>query len=144
MYIKFATPPLTQQHSVLYLPPFFLFWNSMMKKITIAAVCLFISLPVISIADNADLIKSNFKKVYCNNQEYLGNSGAKRPHLHCDSNFMSYKKASGDHSNITEFGDCHRTNAVFENIKANRTAFADYQAIYNALVLYHQAGCPNQ
>ena len=57
---------------------------------------------------------------------------------------MSYKKANGDHANIADVGNCLRTNAVFDDIKANTQSFADYQAIYNALVRYHQAGCPNQ
>ncbi|MCL9685130.1 hypothetical protein [Legionella maioricensis] len=115
----------------------------MMKKIAIAVVCLAL-LPMISFANNSDLGKINYKKTFCNNQDYLGNDGAKRPHLHCGSSFMSYKKNNGDHSNITEVGDCLRTNAVFDHIKSNRQAFANYQAIYNALVSYHQAGCPNQ
>lgn len=115
-----------------------------MKKISIMAVCLFISLPVISFAANSDFIKVNFKKTFCNNQDFLGNAASKRPHLHCGTDFISYKKANGDHSNITDAGNCARTNAVFDDIKANKNAFADYQAIYNALVLYHQAGCPNQ
>lgn len=115
----------------------------MMKKIAITAVCL-VFLPLISFADNSDIGKINFKKTFCNNQEYLGNEGAKRPHLHCGTTFMTYKKQNGDHSNITEMGDCLRTNAVFDNIKLNKNAFANYQAIYSALVSYHQAGCPNQ
>ncbi|WP_242602482.1 hypothetical protein [Legionella rowbothamii] len=116
----------------------------MMKKIAITALYLVTAFTGISFADNADFSKANFKRTFCNNQEYLGNGGAKRPHLHCGANFISYKKANGDHSNITEMGDCNRTNSVFDDIKANRTAFAHYEAIYNALVLYHQAGCPNQ
>lgn len=115
-----------------------------MKKIALAALCLFTSFPLISFADHDDLYRLNFKKTFCDNQEFLGNAAAKRPHLHCGSNFISYKKPNGDHSNITEMGDCNRTNAVFEHIKANRTSFADYNAIYQALVSYHQAGCPNQ
>lgn len=115
-----------------------------MKKFAIAALCLFTTLSGTSFADNPDFIRVNFKRAFCNNQDFLGNGAAKRPHLHCGANFISYKKANGDHSNITDIGDCSRTNTVFEDIKANKTAFADYDAIYNALVLYHQAGCPNQ
>lgn len=81
--------------------------------------------------------------MFCDNQDFLGSSAAKRPHyLHCDASFIAYKKANGDHSNITQKGDCKRKNAVFDDIKSNQGSFADYQAIYNALVLYHQAGCP--
>lgn len=90
-----------------------------MRIVTIAAVSLFMYLPIISFAENADLMKPNYKRDFCNNQEYLGNPGSKRPHLHCGSNFMSYKKANGDHSNITDYGNCDRTNAVFDTIKAN-------------------------
>ena len=115
-----------------------------MKKIAIVAACLVILAPMISFAADTDITKINFKKMFCGNQEYLGNSGAKRPHMHCGTSFISYKKANGDHSNITENGDCTRTNAVFDNVKTNKTAFADYKAIYDALVAFHQAGCPNQ
>ncbi len=116
----------------------------MMKKIAIAAVCLFTSLSATSFAGTVDLGRINFKRTFCNNQDFLGNAASKRPHLHCGANFISYKKANGDHSNITDMGDCNRTNSVFDDIKANKTAFTDYPGIYDALVLYHQAGCPNQ
>ena len=115
----------------------------MIKKIAISALCLTMFLPVISFAGEAEFKKLNFKKTFCANQDFLGNSAAKRPHLHCGSDYIAYKKANGDHSNITQMGDCNRTNAVFDDIKSNQGSFADYQAIYNALVLYHQAGCPN-
>ncbi len=115
----------------------------MMNKISIAAACIFISASVSSFA-YVPHVKVNFKKTYCNNQEFLGNSASKRPHLHCGETFIAYKKANGDHTNITEFGSCGRTDSVFDDIKANRNAFADYQGVYNALVTFHQAGCPNQ
>ncbi|USQ15453.1 hypothetical protein J2N86_14525 (plasmid) [Legionella lytica] len=115
----------------------------MMKIISAAALCLFTTLSGVSFAGNA-YFSINFKKTFCDNQEFLGNGAKKRPHLHCGTTYISYKKANGDHSNITEMGDCTRTNAVFDDIKFNRTAFANYEAIYNALVSYHQAGCPNQ
>ncbi|CEG55542.1 hypothetical protein [Legionella fallonii] len=116
----------------------------MIKKTTIAALCLATSLPAAAFTFATDLGKTNYKKTYCGNQEYLGNPGSKRPHLHCNATFIAYKKPNGDHSNITEMGNCSRTNDVFDHIKANKNSFADYQAIYNALVSYHQAGCPNQ
>ncbi|ETO93939.1 Uncharacterised protein [Legionella longbeachae] len=115
----------------------------MIKKILMTAMCFFIFLPVTSFAKDIDFFKINFKKTFCNNQEFLGNSGAKRPHLHCGVDFMSYKKANGDHLNLTQVGSCNRTNAVFDDVKSNKEAFADYAAIYHALVLYHQADCPN-
>ncbi|WP_412754889.1 hypothetical protein [Legionella donaldsonii] len=108
-----------------------------MKKKFVAA-CLIMLVPVISFAS------INYKNTYCGNEKYLGNPKTKRPHLHCGKGFMSYKKASGDHTVITGLGDCKRTDTVFDDIKANRTAFANYTAIYNALVAYHQSGCPNQ
>lgn len=108
-----------------------------MKKISLAA-CLILLVPAVSFAN------VNFKKTYCNNEEYLGNPETKRPHLHCGKDFMSYKKANGEHAVISGIGDCKRTNSVFDDIKANQTAFANYNAIYNALVAYHQSGCPNQ
>lgn len=116
----------------------------MRNKISITAVaCFIISVSVNAFADMSHL-KVNFKKTYCGNQEFLGNGASKRPHLHCGETFIAYKKASGDHLNITEFGTCSRTDVVFDDIKANKNAFADYQGIYNALVSFHQAGCPNQ
>lgn len=110
-----------------------------MKKRLIVAACLLSLLPMFSFAGKID-----FKKTFCNNTEFLGNPAAKRPHLHCGTTFMTYKKPAGDHLNISELGNCNRTNLAFDHLKANRTAFKDYQAIYNALVIYHQAGCPNQ
>ena len=83
-------------------------------------------------------------KVYCNNEDFLGNAKTKKPHLHCGEKFIAYKKPNGDHSNITEIGNCNRTNEVFTHIKANKISFADYDGIYNALVAYHQAGCPSK
>ena len=85
----------------------------------------------------------NYKKIYCGNTEFIGNAANKRPHLHCGTNFLSYKKSNGDHTNLTDVGTCIRTDSVFDDIKANVNSFADYQTIYNALVAYHQAGCPN-
>ncbi|WP_019216569.1 hypothetical protein [Legionella tunisiensis] len=108
-----------------------------MKKISLAA-CLIMLVPVVSFAN------INFKKTYCGNEEYLGNPAAKRPHLHCGKSFMSYKKANGEHAIISGVGDCKRTDTVFDNIKADPAVFANYDAIYNALVAYHQSGCPNQ
>ena len=87
-------------------------------------------IPVSSYAMNSNILSTNFKKIYCSNEEFLGNSANKRPHLHCGTNFLSYKKANGDHSNISEMGNCLRTNAVFDDIKANKNAFINYQAIY--------------
>ncbi|KTD17913.1 hypothetical protein [Legionella jordanis] len=105
-------------------------------------IALLMALPVMASAGlHANL---NFKKTFCGNEDFLGNAGAKRPHLHCGTSFISYKKQTGDHSNISEPGNCVRTNAVFDHIKANINSFENYSAIYNALVLYHQAGCPNQ
>ncbi|PWY55065.1 hypothetical protein DGG96_12825 [Legionella qingyii] len=115
-----------------------------MNKISLMAVAGFIIAVSVNSFANIPQFKVNFKKMYCGNVEYLGNDKTKRPHLHCGETFMSYKKANGDHANITEYGTCGRTDAVFDDIKANRNAFADYQGIYTALVAFHQAGCPNQ
>jgi hypothetical protein len=109
-----------------------------MNKIFNTVSC-FILLSAACLAHSA-----NFKRVYCNNEEFLGNPAAKRPHLHCGAGFISYKKANGDHSNITDIGNCNRTNTVFDDIKASPNAFENYPAIYKALVLFHRAGCPNQ
>lgn len=114
-----------------------------MNKKSLSALCC-VLLGSINAFANPLPLKTNFKKIYCGNQEFLGNSATKRPHLHCGESFLAYKKANGDHTNITDFGTCNRTNAVFDDIKSNKNAFADYQGIYNALVLFHQAGCPNQ
>ncbi|CAM3137883.1 Uncharacterised protein [Legionella steigerwaltii] len=116
----------------------------MINKISTAVIAYVILLASIPSFANASHIKINFKKTYCGNQEYLGNHAAKRPHLHCGETFISYKKATGDHINIAEPGTCSRTNLVFDDIKSKKDAFEDYDSIYNALVSYHQSGCPNQ
>lgn len=116
----------------------------MVKKASFVVLGFSLLVTTTSFASYVDTIRLDFKKRFCNGQEFLGNPAKKRPHLHCGSTFISYKKANGDHSNITEAGDCVRTNAVFDDIKANPGTFSDYTGIYNALVLYHQAGCPNQ
>ncbi|WP_231296898.1 hypothetical protein [Fluoribacter dumoffii] len=115
----------------------------MMNKKTITLVGFLTLISFNTFASQANL-KINFKKTYCGNVDYLGNSATKRPHLHCGEHFIAYKKNNGDHLNIAESGTCARTDLVFDEIKANRNAFADYQGIYNALVAYHQSGCPNQ
>ncbi|MCW8397969.1 hypothetical protein OQJ26_04085 [Legionella sp. PATHC038] len=115
----------------------------MMNKLSIAAACVIAVISINTFAHTPNF-KINFKKTYCGNVEYLGNAGNKRPHLHCGETFIAYKKANGDHLNLTESGSCGRTNSVFDDVKENRNAFADYQGIYNALVSYHQEGCPNQ
>lgn len=116
----------------------------MINKKSISTISCAIFLASVSSFANASDLMLNFKKTFCGNQEYLGNAGSKRPHLHCGEKFIAYKKASGDHLNIAEQGTCSRTDLVFDDIKANKNAFADYQEIYNALVSFHQSGCPNQ
>ena len=120
------------------LPPVHFFTVFRMNKKIIISICLGLLIPALSSA-----MIFNFKKTFCANEEFVGNQANKRPHLHCGNNFLSYKKANGDHSNISEMGNCLRTNAVFDDIKANPKSFENYQAIYNAIASYHQAGCPN-
>lgn len=115
-----------------------------MKKLSIFGLSFMTLLPLLSVASPVDLYNLNFMKRFCSNQEFLGNPAAKRPHLHCGASFITYKKANGEHTQISAIGNCERTNVVFDDVKAKSNAFADYPALYNALVSYHQAGCPNQ
>ena len=114
-----------------------------MNKLIVKTASLLLLLPGISMASPI-LPGVNFKNEYCGNKEYLGNEGAKAPHLHCGKSFIAYKKANGDHLNMAEHGNCVRTDLVFDDIKANKEKFANYAEIYNALVAFHQADCPNQ
>ena len=105
-----------------------------MNKILIFTAFLAILVPSTSFA--------SYKTDYCNSQEYLGNEGKKTPHLHCGKDFLTYKKTADNHSNLNQFGNCKRTVEVIAEIKANKTAFKDYDAINGALAKYKKADCP--
>ena len=55
-------------------------------------------------ATSANAAQTNYKKDYCDKQEYYTNSGANDgstyPHLHCAKRWITYSKSSSKHYNF--------------------------------------------
>lgn len=61
----------------------------------------------------------NFKKDYCNGQDYVGNAGNKYPHLHCGKDFLVFSESKNDHKYLGQGEDvyCERTRAALDKIR---------------------------
>jgi hypothetical protein len=81
--------------------------------VVVVAICVSFILPT----GVADATKTNFKKDYCEQQEYLGNDGGKYPHLHCKKDAFSFAASEKQHYNLHEGNGptgagCKRANAI--------------------------------
>jgi hypothetical protein len=85
---------------------------------------------------------ANYKRDYCGNQEYVGNTGARYPHLHCGSNFFTLSRTGSNHINFNGRGNCNKVNEVLDDKDNQYGRAADPAAITTALDAYKTAGCP--
>jgi hypothetical protein len=109
-----------------------------MRKLLIAACFGSAFVPAIASA--------NYKNLYCNREEYVGNSSDRRPHLHCTKDFMAFKYADGTHKNlapnsISRDKKCNATNDLLANPEWNATNTTNPAAITAALLAFQAAGC---
>ena len=82
----------------------------------------------------------NFKKDYCNNQEYVGNPGNKYPHLHCGKNFLTLSRTKKNHLNLQ--GRCNVVKRVLQDKDEYYGNAGDPNSITNVLVKYENDDCP--
>jgi hypothetical protein len=85
---------------------------------------------------------ANYKKDYCGNRDYVGNTGAKYPHLHCGKSFFSLSRAARDHINFNGRGNCNKVNEILADHQNQYGSATNPAAITTALEAYQQAGCP--
>lgn len=79
--------------------------------------------------------KSNAKE-YCGGDGYYGNAGSKAPHLHCQGDMISFKKANGDHFNILQNSNkvaCTRAQSALEYTNGNTGLFTNINAVLTPL-----------
>jgi hypothetical protein len=84
----------------------------------------------------------NYKKDYCGNQEYVGNTGKKYAHLHCGKSFFTLSKTKSNHTNFNGNGNCNKVDEVLNDKEGFYGTAANMTAITNALDAYKNAGCP--
>jgi hypothetical protein len=85
---------------------------------------------------------ANYKKDYCGNTDYVGNTGAKYPHLHCGKSFFTLSRSGNDHINFNGRPNCNKVNEVLADAQNQYGSAADAAAITTALEAYRDAGCP--
>ena len=83
----------------------------------------------------------SYKKQYCDNEEYVGNEGSKKPHVHCGKNFFTMSWSDGHDNLVTKDGA--RCNKVKEILSSpNRYAgAASPEEITNALTAFKRGEC---
>lgn len=84
----------------------------------------------------------DYKKTYCGNQEYVGNSGARYAHLHCGKSFFTLSRAKTDKVNFNGRPNCNKVDEVLADKQNQYGSANDPQAITNALDAYKADGCP--
>lgn len=85
---------------------------------------------------------ANYKKDYCGNQDYVGNTGARYAHLHCGKNFFTLSKTRTNHTNFNGRGNCNKVDEVLADKNDYYGTAANMAAITTALEAYKAAGCP--
>jgi len=105
-----------------------------MSRRMILALAAITILPVAALA--------NYKKDYCGNKDYVGNSSAKYAHLHCGKSFFTLSRSAKDHINFNGRGNCNKVTEVLDDKKNQYGTAADEDAITTALEAYKAAGCP--
>jgi len=84
----------------------------------------------------------NYKKDYCGNQEYVGNTGSRYAHLHCGKDFFTLSKTSSNHINFNGRGNCNKVDEVLADKEGYYGTAKNMGAITTALTSYKTAGCP--
>ncbi len=82
----------------------------------------------------------NYKKDYCDNEEYVGNSGHKYPHLHCGKKFLTLSRNKNRHNNLQ--GHCNKVNEILGNINGYYGNAGNSYAITAVLREYANDDCP--
>ena len=83
----------------------------------------------------------NFKKVYCNRQEFVGNTASRYPHLHCGKDFLSFARTKSAKRNVLQ-GRCNKVNEILNDRARYYDSAANPGAITTALESYRDDGCP--
>ncbi len=96
----------------------------------------------------------NYKKTYCNNQEFVGppvprtkkekqNMGKRYPHLHCGKTHLTLSpRMNGCRNNLQ--GDCRKVNEILNDIPRYYGSARNADAITDVLVKYRRDGCPTE
>ena len=85
---------------------------------------------------------ANYKKDYCGNKDYVGNTSAKYAHLHCGKSFFTLSRTGSDHINFNGRGNCNKVTEVLDDKQNQYGTAANMGAITTALQAYKDAGCP--
>lgn len=105
-----------------------------MSRRTIIAIAAIAIVPMTALA--------NYKKDYCGNQDYVGNTGAKYAHLHCGKSFFTLSRSAKDHINFNGRGNCNKVTEVLDDKQNEYGTATNMGAITTALEAYKTAGCP--
>lgn len=82
----------------------------------------------------------NIKRVYCDNQEFVGNLPSRYPHLHCGKSFLTLSRTGSNHLNMQ--GQCNVVDRVLSDWEFYYGRARDPQAITNVLNHYQGDRCP--
>ncbi len=82
-------------------------------------------------------VEANYKKTYCHNQDYVGNTGSRYPHLHCGKTFLTLSRSSSKHDNLQ--GRCSKVREILGDSKFY---YGDNKEIGAVLNVYYKDGCP--
>jgi hypothetical protein len=85
---------------------------------------------------------TNYKKDFCGNKDYVGNTGSRYPHMHCGKSFMTLSRSSNDHINFNGRPNCNKVNEVLDDKQNQYGNASDPAAITAVLDSYKTAGCP--
>ena len=88
----------------------------------------------------------NYKRDYCNQQDYVGNPNAKNPagrypHLHCHKDYLSLARTKGATRNVLQ-GNCNKVKEILADRNRFYGRAGDPGAITSILERYLHDGCP--
>jgi len=106
-----------------------------MRNRIVLILALLVTLPTAAFA-------LNYKKDYCGNQDYVGNTGAKYPHMHCGKSFFTLSRSGNDHINFNGRPNCNKVDEVLADSQNQYGSATNPAAITTALQAYKAAGCP--
>jgi hypothetical protein len=106
-----------------------------MRNRIILTLALLMAMPAAALA-------ANYKKDYCGNQDYVGNTGARYPHMHCGKGFITLSRSGNDHINFNGRPNCNKVNEVLADAQNQYGNANNPAAITTTLEAYKTAGCP--
>lgn len=118
-------------------------------KIFVVVILAFTSLLLMAEAKSI-----NYKKVYCNNQEFVGTPipktkkqankiGGIYPHLHCGKTHLTLSRSKNGGRNNLE-GDCNKVNEILADIPGYYGTASNPAAITAVLRAYSDDDCPTE